>query len=275
MKLNTKAEFMKNRLFMVLFILVFLTELACAFMTPAWAVTVEEDGWYDSKEEVALYLHTYGHLPSNYVTKREARAAGWENGSVEKYFPGRSIGGDVFQNREGLLPKASGRTYYECDIDTAGQRNRGTKRIIYSNDGLIYYTEDRYESFTLLYEGKEAQAVSVQEDGWYDSKEEVALYLHTYGHLPSNYVTKREARNAGWEGGSLERFFPGCSIGGDVFRNLEEQLPKARGRTYYECDIDTAGQKSRGAKRIIFSNDGLIYYTDDHYESFTLLYKGD
>ena len=120
-----------------------------------------------------------------------------------------------------------------------------------------------------------ALALSVTEDGWYDSKDEVALYLHTFGHLPDNYVTKREARNAGWEGGSLELYFPGCSIGGDVFRNLEEQLPKARGRIYYECDIGTAGQKSRGAKRIIFSNDGLIYYTDDHYESFTLLYTED
>ena len=275
MKQHIRTGSRKNRLFTALFILIFIAELALSMMTPAWAATVDENGRYDSKEEVALYLHTYGHLPSNYVTRREARAAGWESGSVEKFFPGCSIGGDVFQNREGLLPKASGRTYYECDIDTAGQRSRGSKRIIYSNDGLIYYTEDRYESFALLYDGPEAESLSVQEDGWYDSKEEVALYLHTYGHLPSNYVTKREARKAGWEGGSLEKFFPGCSIGGDIFRNLEEQLPKARGRTYYECDIDTAGQRSRGAKRIIFSNDGLIYYTDDHYETFTLLYKGD
>ena len=52
-------------------------------------------------------------------------------------------------------------------------------------------------------------------------------------------------------------------------------MPKAKGRTYTECDIDTKGARSRGAKRIVFSNDGLIYYTDDHYESFTLLYGGD
>ena len=64
-------------------------------------------------------------------------------------------------------------------------------------------------------------------------------------------------------------------IGGGVFCKLEGQLPTARGRTYYECDIDTAGRRSRGAKRIIFSNDGLIYYTDDHYETFTLLYEED
>ena len=112
---------------------------------------------------------------------------------------------------------------------------------------------------------------AVAEDGKYDSKDDVALYLHIYGHLPSNFVTKSAARKAGWSGGSLDPYFPGCSIGGDVFQNREESLPSAPGRTYYECDIGTTGRKSRGAKRIVFSNDGLIYYTNDHYDSFTLL----
>ena len=119
----------------------------------------------------------------------------------------------------------------------------------------------------------ETQA-AIDEDGKYYSKDEVALYIHTYGHLPSNYVTKKEAKAAGWTGGSLEPYFPGCAIGGDYFGNYEGLLPKKKGRSYYECDIDTKGKRSRGAKRIIFSNDGYIYYTDDHYESFTELYKG-
>ncbi len=109
------------------------------------------------------------------------------------------------------------------------------------------------------------------EDGQYDARDDVARYLAAYGHLPSNYVTKSVARKAGWSGGSLEPYFPGCSIGGDVFQNREGSLPDAPGRVYYECDIDTRGKKSRGEKRLIFSNDGLIYYTDDHYETFTLL----
>lgn len=116
------------------------------------------------------------------------------------------------------------------------------------------------------------QTPALDEDGSYTSKEDVALYIHTYGHLPQNFVTKKAAREAGWSGGSVEPYFAGCSIGGDVFGNREGLLPKANGRTYYECDIDTAGKNSRGSKRIVFSNDGLIYYTDDHYESFTLLY---
>lgn len=112
---------------------------------------IDEDGWYYSAEDVSLYLYTYGKLPENFITKDEARELGWEGGSVEKYAPGYAIGGDTFGNREGLLPKASGRIYYECDIDTCGAASRGAKRIVFSNDGLIYYTDDHYESFTLLY----------------------------------------------------------------------------------------------------------------------------
>lgn len=115
-------------------------------------------------------------------------------------------------------------------------------------------------------------APSLDEDGTYNSKDDVSLYLHLYDHLPSNYITKGEARDLGWSGGSVEVYAPGCAIGGDRFGNREGLLPKADGRTYYECDIDTTGKTSRGAKRIIFSNDGLIYYTEDHYESFTQLY---
>jgi hypothetical protein len=109
-------------------------------------------------------------------------------------------------------------------------------------------------------------------DGSYTTKEDVALYIHLYGKLPSNFITKNQARNLGWSGGSLERYAPGKCIGGDRFGNREGLLPKASGRTYTECDIDTLGKSSRGANRIVFSNDGLIFYTDDHYESFTLLY---
>ena len=112
---------------------------------------IDENGWYYSKEDVSLYLYTYGHLPSNFITKNQARALGWSGGSVERYKEGAAIGGDSFGNREGILPKASGRKYYECDIDTNGKSSRGAKRIVFSNDGLIYYTSDHYESFTLLY----------------------------------------------------------------------------------------------------------------------------
>ena len=120
-----------------------------------------------------------------------------------------------------------------------------------------------------------AQEEPVQEEerldefGSYSSMEDVVLYIETYGHLPDNFITKNEARDLGWSGGSLEPYAPGCSIGGDRFGNYEGLLPDAKGRKWTECDIDTVGKKSRGAKRVVFSSDGLIYYTDDHYETFT------
>lgn len=109
---------------------------------------LDEDGTYNSAEDVSLYLYTYGHLPENYITKNEARDLGWSGGSVEKYAPGYAIGGDKFGNREGVLPEGA---YHECDIDTIGQDSRGAKRLVYADDGRIYYTEDHYETFTLLY----------------------------------------------------------------------------------------------------------------------------
>ena len=121
-------------------------------------------------------------------------------------------------------------------------------------------------------ETAELEQTAIDEDGEYTSKEDVALYIHTYGKLPQNFIKKNEAKKLGWEGGSLEPYAPGRSIGGDRFGNYEGLLPETEGRKYTECDIDTMGRSSRGAKRIVFSNDGLIYYTGDHYKSFELLY---
>ena len=102
----------------------------------------------------------------------------------------------------------------------------------------------------------------IDEDGWYTDKEDVALYLWTYHRLPDNFMTKSQAKNLGWESGSLEKYAPGCAIGGDRFGNYEGRLPK--------------GKSSRGACRIVYATDfSAIYYTDDHYESFTLLYGGE
>ena len=116
------------------------------------AVSVEIDGTYTSKEEVAAYIHKYRCLPSNFITKSEAQALGWDSskGNLWDVAKGKSIGGDRFGNYEGYLPKAKGRVYYECDIGYEGGR-RGAERIVFSNDGLVYYTKDHYNTFELLY----------------------------------------------------------------------------------------------------------------------------
>ncbi|MBR2729559.1 MAG: ribonuclease [Lachnospiraceae bacterium] len=112
---------------------------------------ISENGVYTTAEDVALYLHTYGRLPLNFMTKKEARAKGWTRGSLEEYAPGMCIGGDFFGNYEGVLPEGN---YHECDINTLGADSRGPERLVYSDDGRIYYTNDHYESFRLLYDGK-------------------------------------------------------------------------------------------------------------------------
>lgn len=133
-------------------------------------------------------------------------------------------------------------------------------------------TTDQPEDITTQQPDITQETETIDEYGTYTSKEDVALYIHTYRKLPQNFITKNEARDLGWQGGGLEDYAPGKCIGGDYFGNFEGLLPEKDGREYTECDIDTLGKSSRGAKRIVFSNDGLIYYTDDHYESFTLLY---
>lgn len=115
-------------------------------------ISVVEDGTYTSKDEVALYIHTYGHLPSNFISKTKAKKAGWvaSEGNLDEVCPGKSIGGSQFYNDDGLLPEANGRTWTECDINYHGGY-RGSERIVFSNDGLIYYTGDHYSSFERLY----------------------------------------------------------------------------------------------------------------------------
>ena len=141
---------------------------------------------------------------------------------------------------------------------------------------LILYDEDDFQDSVYAEEGEQpeeeeesVQTAAIDEHGSYTTKDDVALYIHTFGKLPPNFITKKEAQKLGWSGGSLEPYAPGKCIGGSYFGNYEGILPEGK---YRECDIDTLGKKSRGAKRIIYSDDGRIYYTDDHYKSFTQLY---
>lgn len=105
-------------------------------------------------------------------------------------------------------------------------------------------------------------------NGSYTTKNDVALYIHLYGRLPNNFITKKQAKSQYGDTSGLNKY--GKCIGGDRFYNNEGLLPS--GYTYYECDIDTLYSSKRGAKRLVFTYSGIIYYTSDHYESFTRLY---
>jgi len=105
----------------------------------------------NSFDDVADYIKKNGKLPDNFITKDQAKALGWDpkKGNLADVAPGKSIGGDIFKNKGTPLPDAPGRVWYEADINYSGGF-RGTDRIIYSNDGLIYKTSDHYKTFTQI-----------------------------------------------------------------------------------------------------------------------------
>lgn len=116
---------------------------------PLTAASIQKDGHYTARDDVALYLSIYGRLPENYITEEEARALGWTGGSVEAVAPGCTLGGDVFEDVEALPFQTL--DYFVCDVDGEGQEERGTKRLVYESDmNYIYYTEDG-ETFQLIY----------------------------------------------------------------------------------------------------------------------------
>lgn len=149
----------------------------------------------------------------------------------------------------------------EEDLDDSQAGNNSQKPEASQTEADDWLSPDKWDDPT------------IDEDGWYSTKDEVALYIYTYGQLPDNYITKNEARDLGWDSkaGNLWDVAEGMSIGGDRYYNNDDQLPEEKGRKYYECDINYQGGY-RGAERIVYSNDGLIYYTDDHYKSFDHLY---
>ena len=138
--------------------------------------------------------------------------------------------------------------------------------------------------YGLMDDTDEEQEAPPEEDGDSDPQayafelpvtdpQQIVNYLEIYGELPENFITKAEARRLGWDSSYnyVGEVAPGKSIGGDRFGNYEGLLPEARGRTWYECDANYRGKK-RGAERVLFSSDGLYYYTNDHYKTFTEMY---
>ncbi len=145
-----------------------------------------------------------------------------------------------------------------------------------SSGDQFFYTpeaENDYIFATVPGDSSSSEAeLPVEEGEYYYDLENVVLYLEAFGCLPDNYITKDEARQLGWEGGTPERYLEGAAIGGDRFGNREGNLPDG---DYTECDLNTDGQNSRGAERLVFSDDGRYYHTEDHYDTFTQVWVED
>ena len=161
---------MKKRIFAWLLVLLFCVGLT-AFAKPLLdddAIFVDTDNWtvssdeayveyggeYSAPYEVALYLHCFEELPPNFITKSDAKSLGWvsRKGNLWKVAKGRSIGGDNFYPREDQIPEIVGKLCWECDVNYEGGY-RAEERLVFSDDGEIYYTNDHYTTFTQLYDG--------------------------------------------------------------------------------------------------------------------------
>ena len=161
----------------------------------------------------------------------------------------------------------------QSDGAASAESEAGTSEALSSTAAEETRTAEKRTTATRASERDTEAGSGIREDGSYTSRDEVALYLQTYGKLPKNFISKKDAEEQGFRfgEGDFGEAFPGMSVGGSRFGNYEGQLPEKSGRRYYECDIDYQGGR-RNAKRLVYSNDGLIFYTDDHYKSFTQLY---
>lgn len=264
-------------------------------ITSSFSVEYEKE--YYSKEEVAMYLYKFGELPKNYITKSQAKKLGWKakKGNLWAVSDRKCIGGDIFTNYQRLVPSEHGRIWFECDVNYNGGF-RGNERIIYSSDGLIYFTCDHYRTAKLLFKRNQyiceelrlegelekdccAESSEYSSDGKvikgkvYTDRDSVAEYIYKYRELPKNYLTKKKAKSIGWrpkKANLWDLTDKGC-IGGDVFDDKGSALPWRKGRVWYECDVNYDGGK-RGKDRLIYSNDGLIYFTNNHYKTMVQIY---
>lgn len=149
---------------------------------------IEGEDYYD-KDAVAEYIHVYGELPPNYITKEEADDMGW---SVEDN-DGYVIGGNRFGNREGLLPEEDGRQYFEADLIDGYTSHRGPQRLVYSNDGLIFFSDDHYSSFTQLYQKGGQMRYYILFGECFTSRENTYAYLQRVFGFPDTFGNNLDA----------------------------------------------------------------------------------
>ena len=135
-------------------------------------------------------------------------------------------------------------------------------------DGHTYDLEGTKSLLTIFVLNK------VEEGKEYNNHLDVIAYIYYYHKLPKNYLTKSQAKSLGWKGSGnlwVNETLQGKNIGGDTFNNREQRLPITDSNTYIEVDVNNNGG-TRGTYRIVYNRYTFdIYYTDDHYATFTYM----
>ncbi len=236
---------------------------------------LDPDGAFNEPYDVALYLDTFDELPDNYITLEEAKDAGYDPDEENLWdvTDDKNIGGDPFDASDiDALPDENGRSYYTADVNVE-DGIRGEERLVYSDDGLVYHTEDGYETFEQIFGNEEHPPLDP--DGEYIRHEEVALYLRTFGELPPNHYDRPDYQDEqGYTFRDLrDEFGERALFGYWNFSNWGNQLP-GHVHDWQMADVNIGeGGRTRGVHRLVFSQqERIVYYTDDHYDTFEMLF---
>jgi hypothetical protein len=144
--------------FLIIAIIVISSIICCSAPPVSQDIleVIQENKKYTSKDSVAAYIYLFHKLPANYINKSAAQELYEAKGNTFtkwNFNPlnvlGYMVGGDVYYNNEKKLPVIS-MVYYEADVDYFGD-NRGTKRLVWTTDGAVFYTANHYETFVKLY----------------------------------------------------------------------------------------------------------------------------
>ena len=186
--------------------------------------------------------------------------------------------GSIFQNREGLLPQKPRGYYREYTIVISGMGDGGTRRIVAGESGELFYTTDRFVSFTQVIVSADVPTIPAQTSA-------APTRVPTRGApvatpKPANTLPQSVGGFRAVPLGNLPREaqqtvrliqrggpFP-YSRDGVIFQNLERVLPQKPRGYYHEYTVVTPGASDRGARRIIKGETGELFYTADHYASF-------
>ncbi len=258
---------------------------------PAPRTPMDVDGSFTTPEDVALYVDTFGELPSNFITEEEAMDLGYDPDEENLWdvTDEKSIGGDEFDpDGHDALPNGEDRTYFTADLNFEGG-SRPDERLVYSDDGLVFYTDDLYGSFEQLFGTPEHPPLDPDEH--YTRRDDVALYIRTFGKLPPNYFIRYENDLNLYE--RTYGYLPDRYDDFDLFNQLTELRREYGEDSYYgywhfsnhagqlpdftmfyiaDTNIGGAGH-SRGNDRFVFSpEERIVYYTPDHFETYELWY---
>ena len=281
---------------------------------PVPRYAIDPDGPYEDVEDITLYLDTFNELPSNFITYDDAVDRGFTSGdtNLDDVTDGELVGDIPFDSSDyEAIPTSEERTYLKAFVSYEGGDHDG-EYVIYSNDGLVFYTPDNFDSLEQHFGTPEHPPRGLVETKYYTDTADVALYARTFRKLPPNYIIRYDedrtdkSAPAAWNlyreyvGEPDEEFYANHDFEMDLastrhhYLEVENEHGQSLGENFYngywwfhgagnmpgrtdffiaDTRIPFGSGSSRGRFRFVFSPEKrLVYFTEDHFDSYTLLY---